>query len=162
MSDNIPPPMSDEDAANAVARLSTLNSQQISKICDGFSQQLVKLINILKKTLNQKTDEMELVELDRLLRLIKLIPSDEVFIRIKDKLWAARDHILAKNSDWFLNRDYSRLIKKDKKQTMIETIINVVKIKYNALSIEEREFYWTAVFNLLNTVSVFKKLTGEK
>ncbi len=160
--DDTPKPLSEEDVNKAVARLSSLDSKQISEICDGYVRQIKSLIVTVKKSLHPVNDEDEIVELDRLLRLTGLVSSDEAFIRSKDKVWHARNHILAKDADWFLNRDYSKLVKKDQKQVMIETLIKIVQTRFMKLTQAEQDQYWMKAISILSLVAKFKKLTGEK
>lgn len=159
--DPSPKPMSDEDVLEVMSRLSSLDAKEINAICDGYTQKIKGLVTYVKKSLNPKTDEDELVEIDRIMRLINMCPKDEFFIRSKDKIWHARYHILDRDSDWFLNRNYSSSIKKDHKQRMIETLIRMIQGKWKKMSDEEQELYWGKAFELLNLVAKFKKLTKE-
>lgn len=156
-----PKPMSDEDVLEVMSRLSSLDAKEINAICDGYTQKIKGLVTYVKKSLNPKTDEDELVEIDRIMRLINMCPKDEFFIRSKDKIWHARYHILDRDSSWFLNRNYSASIKKDHKQRMIETLIRMIQGKWKKMSDEEQELYWEKAFELLNLVARFKKLTNE-
>lgn len=156
-----PKPMSDEDVLDVMSKLSSLDAKEINEICDGYSKKIKGLVNYVKKSLNFKTDEDELIELDRIMRLINMCPKDELFIRSKDKIWHARYHLLNKDADWFLNRDYSSSIKKDHKQRMIETLIRMIQSKWKKMSENEQELYWQQAFEMLNLVAKFKKLTNE-
>lgn len=156
-----PKPMTDDDVLEVMSKLGALDAKEINSICDGNAQKLKGLVNCVRKSLNPKTDEEEMVELDRVMRLINMCPKDELFIRIKDKIWHARYHILDRDSNWFLNRDYSSNIKKDQKQRMIETIIRMIQNKWKKMSEEEHELYWKQAFEMLNLVAKFKKLTSE-
>lgn len=156
-----PKPMSEEDVMEVTSKLSSLDAKDINEICDGYSRGIKGLISCVKKSLNPKTDEDELVELDRLMRLINMCPKDEIFIRSKDKIWHARYHILDRDTDWFLKRDYSANIKKDQKQRMIETLIRMIQGRWKKLSDDEKELYWEKAFEILNLVAKFKKLTNE-
>lgn len=160
--EDLPKPLTDDDINASKAKLASLDGKKINEICDGYTRQIKLLINTAKKTLNKKDDEDEIVELERLARLVALLPSDEIFLRSKDKIWHTRKQILDKNVEWFMNRDYSKNIKKDQKQTMIETIIKVVRRKFVALSEDEKDQYWMKAIELLRLVAEFKKLTGEK
>ena len=156
-----PKPMSEEDVLEVMSKLSSLDAKEINAICDGYTQKIKGLVTYVKKSLSPKTDEDELVEVDRIMRLINMCPKDELFIRSKDKIWHARYHILDRDSGWFLNRDYSASIKKDHKQRMIETLIRMIQGKWKKMSDEEQELYWEKAFELLNLVARFKKLTNE-
>lgn len=114
--------------------------------------------SILVMVIKQTDDEEEIVEVERLKRIINLAPIEERFIRTKDKIWAAREHILNKNAKWFLDRDYKNLIKKDHNQVFVETIVGLVRDRYNSLSAEDKEKYWEKALLLLRNVARFKKL----
>ena len=155
-----PKPLSDDDVLEITSKLASLDGKVISDICNGYVQQIKGLISTIKKSLNPKTDEDEIVELERVMRLVNMCPTEELFIRSKDKIWHARWHILDRDADWFLNRDYSASIKKDAKQKMIETLIRMIQARYHKLSNEEREVYWTKAIEMLDIVGQFKKLTN--
>jgi hypothetical protein len=152
-------PMSDADVNNIRKRLAMLDEKELNYIIDTYSQVIKGVLTIAMK--NTK-DEDEIVELERLKRLINLAPKDELFIRSKDKVWAARKRVINRDINWFLNRDYSKLIKRDSKQVMIETLINIAKNSYLKLDSAEQEIYWQKGFKLLQIVAQYKKISGEK
>lgn len=155
-------PLSEEDVNEVRARLAKLNASQIKDICDNYVNTIMELIMKVESIVDKNEDEAEYVELDRVRRIVRFVDTDECFIRSKDKIWEAREHILNKDADWFLNRDYSKLIKKDQKTTMIETLISIVKGKYRGLSEQEKTIFWNYGLRLLKIVASYKKLTGEK
>lgn len=156
-----PKPLDDNDVMEITARLATLDAKEINEICDGYTRQIKKLLTVIKDSLDPKEDEDELVQVEQISRIVNMCPKDDLFIRSKDKIWHARKHILARNADWFLKRDYSKLIKKDQKQRMIETMIRMVQGLYSRLTKAEKDFYWDRGFEMLHLVARFKKLTGE-
>lgn len=159
--DDPPPlPMTDDDVAVIMRKLGNLDVKQMNDLFNGYVQQIKGLVTIMKKAMNPREEEEELVELERLSRLINMVPSDEIFIRSYQKIWHARHHILAKDADWFLKRDYSANIKKDQKQTMIETIIRLIQSKYLGMTDAERVIYWNKGLEMLKLVATFKKLAN--
>lgn len=156
-----PPPMTDDDYYRITKQLSSLESKDISEICNGFAQQIKSLLSTVKKTLHPIDDEEELIEVERVIRIVSMLPTDEIFIRSKDKIWWSRKHILTKNAEWFLKTDVSKNIKQDSKRTMIETLVRLVRYKYMTLSPEEQEYYWSKLITLLQYVARFKKLVKE-
>jgi hypothetical protein len=164
MSSNVelPKPMSNEDYYDEVKKLSKLNKDDVNNICDSFTREIKFLINDIKNTLHPTNDEEELVEINRLQRIISFVPADEVFLRCKDKIWATKTQIVNKDASTFLNIDVSKNIKKDDKQNMIETLISIVKNKYKEMSEEERNEYWKRISKLLCIVCEFIKLTSVK
>jgi hypothetical protein len=152
-------PLSDDDIALARKRLASISANDLNYIVDTYTQLIKGLLTLAIKTTE---DEEEIVEIERLRRLVNMSPKDELFLRSKDKIWAAREPIMQKNAAWFIERDYSSLIKKDSKQVMIETLISIIRDKYENLSNDEREIYWRKAIEILQIVAKYKKLTGEE
>lgn len=152
-------PLSEAEVEEQRKKLLAADPKVLTEIYNTCVQTLNGLLTMVLK---QTEDEEEIVEIERLKRIINLTPVEELFIRTKDKIWAAREHILNKNADWFLNRDYKNLIKKDHNQVFIETIVGLVKDRYGSLSLEDREKYWEKALLLLRNVARFKKLIGDK
>ena len=156
-----PEPLSD-DAVNAILiKMGKLNPKDINYICDTFAQCINKLLKTILFTLDSYNDEDDIVEIDRLKRIIGLCPKDELFIRSKDKLWHTRYHIMEKNENWFFSYDYSKNIKKDFKQSMIETLIKLIMRKWKELTTDEKNKYWVEIIKMLQLVAMFKKLISN-
>lgn len=158
----MPPPITDEDVAAVNRRLAKLDIKVMNEIFNTYIQQVKSLVNTAVKMLDPEEDEDQLVELERVKRLVNFLPADECFIRSKDKIWWARKQILRKNAGWFLNRDYSNNIKKDHKQAMIETIIRAVQEKFPKMTTEEQDLFWTKGIQMLQVVAKYKKVSGEQ
>jgi hypothetical protein len=110
----------------------------------------------------QTNDETAIIELDRVRKLLSFLPVDEKFIRVMDKIWAVREHLFNKNAKYFLDKDYSHAIKRDAKQAMIETIIELVRDNFVKFSQAEQDAYWKKGMQLLQCVAMFKKIMGEE
>jgi hypothetical protein len=151
-------PMTDEEVLEQTRRIAKADPKEINNI---YQTQVNIIKSILAMAEKQATEENELIELGRLKRLISLTPIDEIFIRTKDKIWAVREHILNKNADYFLKKDYSAMIKKDHNQAFMETLIEIIKDKFSTLNKEEQLFYWKKAAILLSCVIRFKKAIGE-
>lgn len=152
-------PLSEDDIAAQKKRLLDADPKELNDI---YNKCLQVINSMLVMVMKQTDDDEEIVEVERLKRVINLSPLEEVFIRSKDKIWASREHILNKNADWFLNRDYKNLIKKDHNQVFIETIVSLIKDRYNTLPLEDKDKYWEKALLLLRNIARFKKLIGEK
>jgi hypothetical protein len=151
-------PLTEEEVDAARKRLASLDAKDLNNILDTYTQVLKGLITMVLKATK---DEEDIAEVDHLKRLIGMVPKDELFLRSKDKIWDARERILNKDAAWFINRDYSKLIKKDSKQTMIETLVNIAKRYYTKLDDDEQDLYWQKAIKLLQIVAQFKKLVRE-
>jgi hypothetical protein len=151
-------PLTEQDIMLIRKRLANLESKALDSILNSYSQLVSGIITMALKI--TKEDD-EIAEIEHLRRLIIIVPKDELFIRSKDKIWDAREKILNKDADWFIKRDYSKLIKKDSKQTMIETLVNVVKRYYPELDDDEKNMYWKKAIGLLQVVAEYKKIAKE-
>jgi len=153
--------LSYEDIEKIRASFSDKDYDELNKIFDKFRHHIN---NVLVMTLKQTSEEDidEIVEIERLKRLINLAPSDAIFLRCKDKLWDARTNLINKEIKWFVDRDFSHLIKKDQNQVMIETILNLVKHKVMHINETDQAVYWKQLHSLLHVIASYKKLVGEK
>lgn len=147
--------MTEEDVANENRKLAKVDPDVLNDLYNTQSQIFNSIVTMVKK---QLTDEEDLVEVERLQRILNLAPVDEKFIRTKDKIWAVREHIINKNAKFFLDRDYSKQIKKDGNQVFLETLISLIKEQYNALSAKDQNFYWEKASQLLIQVCKYHKL----
>ncbi len=123
-----------------------------------FMQNLNKIITSMSLSLKSRRDEM--AEIDSLKRLINLIPDkeEEIFIRCYFKVWEHREIIMEKNIDYFMNKDYTTMVKKDDNESIIKNLINIIKTFYKELSEEEQDQYWKLANNLLVAVARYNKL----
>jgi len=147
-------PLTDDDVLLEMSQINKVDKTIISDIFNSYYQEIQSILTAASRLTQE---EIEIVELERLRRLIRLLPIEELFIRSKDKIWAVRNHILNKNADYFLNKDYSKIIKKDKKQGFIESIISIIKDRYTEMDDANKEFYWQRAIKLLHCVARLKK-----
>lgn len=153
--------LSQNEVDNMINSFNNVDPDKINKILNNYSNCLSKMIAFTLSVVKKNGDEDEIIEIEHLKRIIALCPIEERIIRTKDKVWDSREHILNRNADYFLNRDYSNMIKNDQNQAMIETLIDSVKNNYNKLSKEEKEYYWNGTIKMLKYVIEFKKITGD-
>jgi len=107
--------------------------------------------------LSQADDEYEIVQIEQLKRIMALCPIEEKFIRSKDKIWKVRKHLITKDYDFFVKRNYSKMIKEDGNQSFLITLVEIVKSAFIGMSDEERDKYWVEGARLLNYVAQYKK-----
>ena len=146
--------LSDDDARQQLILLSKIDTTIAEKITQDFGNAVVKLVSITIAACQD--DEDDLVELDRLQRILRNVPADEMFVRAKDKIWESRKHIIAKDIEHFLNRDYRKNIKRDHNQVFLESLVEIIKTRFSDLSPEDRELYWGYAATLLNLVTQYK------
>jgi CII-binding regulator of phage lambda lysogenization HflD len=150
--------LDDDDVNNMLRMTANANPDVINEIYRTYANTLNTILTMVQK---QATEEEELVEVDRVKRIINMLPIEERFMRTKDKVWAVQDHIFNKNIKYFLDKDYSHIIKRDSKQVMIETLVELVKNRAIDLQPNEMDFYWNKAVILLNCIGRFKKAIGD-
>jgi CII-binding regulator of phage lambda lysogenization HflD len=150
--------LSEDDVAKEMKDINQMAPKFTTEIFTSFSKGINSVLAIAMK---QCTDESEIVEIEQLRRVLSLCPLEEKFIRTKDKIWAVRMHIINKNADYFLKKDYSKIIKRDANQAFIESLMEIVKDKFNDMNIENQDIYWKKAAYLLNCVARFKKAQTE-
>lgn len=159
MSSTIAKPLSESDidkARQLVYQLPADKQDQVNQLFRDYSNLVMTILSHAEAT---TADEEDKVEIDRLRRILGFCPIEEQFFRTKDKVWNVRHHILNRNAKYFLDRDYSSMIKKDGNQAMIETLVDIVKSKFDEMSTSEQDFYWRHAIQLLLKVTEFMKIT---
>ena len=152
-------PLNDDDVNNEMKLIEKMDKKFTNELFILFSNTLSSILSItLEKCSN---DDSEYVEIIRLRRIINLVPVEEKFIRTKDKVWNVRKQILDKNEKYFIEKDYSKLIKKDHNQYFIETLTDIVKNRFDELNNAEKDLYWQKAAILLNCVGKYKKAVME-
>lgn len=151
-------PLSDKDVLREMKILNSMPADQMNQIIETYKNAIAAILNMVIAAIS---NEKHKVELDRVRRILNLCPDVEKFLRSKDKIWGARNHIRTKNAKYFLEKDYSALIKKDNNQTFIEAIIEIIKERYEEMPEKELSFYWGKAKDLLWCVARFKKAQQE-
>lgn len=147
-------PLNEDDVNNEIKVLNMMDSEFTNKLFTDFSN---TINSILTMALKQSETDMEKVELDRLCRILRLCPVEEKFIRAKDKIWNVRQHIANKNANYFIEKDYSVMIKKDGNQSFLETLTDIVRDRFEDMNDKEQALYWEKANKLLHCVILYKK-----
>jgi hypothetical protein len=114
-------------------------SHELDVICKVFNQNILQLLKFL---ISKMPDEPQVQALKSVMEFALEEDQQLMLNKCKEKIWAAKDQIRAKNSEYFLERDYSNLIKEDHNKSMIVTIVNLVKTGWTTLYDSEREVLW--------------------
>lgn len=146
--------LSEDDIVNEMKLITMLPEKFTNDIFNTYSQ---NINSVLALVLKQCTDDEDAVEIEQLRRVLMMCPLEEKFIRSKDKIWAVRKYIVKKDARYFLNKDYSKIIKRDGNQAFIEALMEIVKSKFNELNDVDQNMYWNKAAFLLNCVAQFKK-----
>lgn len=150
--------MTDEDVFNEQKRMNNLDQKELNTLIKGYCKCISNLINLGMQHANDFDEE---VDFTRAREIINLLPIEEKFIRTKGKIWEMRNYIMTKDEKYFLNRDYSKHIRKDKNKVIIESLIAFAKEKYPQLNNEQKKSYWKLANQLLHYVCMFKKMMHE-
>ena len=151
----------DDDVLLMQKQLAAVDQDELFKIFNIYVQNINAVIAIAKEQAKQDDDEEDILALLQVSRILGVAPPDEIFIRSHQKIWVNREQILNKNIDFFLNRNYSHLIKQDRHQTFLTTLINIIKHKFAKLDKDVQNLYWNKIFCLLQCIIKYKKLVAE-
>lgn len=157
MSNKIAEPLSDNDVDKMMKRIANCNSSRLTNIFIEYSDTLTGIISLALAQAKASGDEDDIVEIERARRVIGFCPLEEKLLRTKDKIWNVREHIINKNTSFFLDRDYSGMIKKDGNKAFIEALMEIVKNNFTALNEKEQNQYWKKAKKLLRLVAEFKR-----
>mgnify|MGYP001564999846 CR=1 FL=1 len=107
------------------------------------------LIRAVLEKFCKKADSYEETTIKAIITVSKLIDDNELFVRCYQKIVAVRDFVIKKDATCFEKMEYTHLIKKDKKQQMIENFITTCRDCYQTLSQKEMDEYWGMMLTLL-------------
>lgn len=150
--------LSENDVLGEMKMIERLPKKFTNDIFVSYSQ---CINSILALVLKQCYDDDDAVEIEQLRRVLQICPLEDKFIRTKGKVWAVRHHIVNKNAKYFLEKDYSKLIKRDGNQAFIESLMEIVKFSYNDLSASDQDMYWCKAAKMLNIVARFRKAMSD-
>jgi len=151
-------PLDEDDVRNEMKLIGRLPEKFTNDIFNSYSQ---GINSVLALVLTQCDDDEDAVEIEQLRRVIGMCPLEDKFIRTKGKVWAVRKHIINKNASYFLDKDYSKMIKRDGNQAFIESLMEIVKSRFTELSKADQDMYWKKAALMLNTVARFRKAMSE-
>lgn len=117
--------------------------------------------SIIVRLSSQVTDDDDLASLLQLQRIFNFAPADEIFIRTYEKVWAVKHHLIKRNAKYFLEKDYSFLVKKDGNENFIISLIEILRDQYEQMLPEEKSFYWKKGLQIVKYIATFKKKIKE-
>ena len=133
-------------------------TKEQSDVIDKFHRVIFKLIKLAKKI---EPNSIEIEWIQKKLALAREVDPLIVISRCKDKLWFYRKEIIGENEDFFLNQTFSEFIKEDENKTFMNTLMSMMKKKFNERSEEEKKEIWKLLKSLLKRIIEFKKLTND-
>jgi hypothetical protein len=153
--------LNDDDVNSRMKVMNSMDQKVVNTLLNDYRNAVLSIISMAKKQAEEDNDDEEIVEIDRIRRIMGAAPVEEVFIRSMDKVFGACDHICNKNAKYFLDKDYSKFIKKDQNQVLIETLVNLVKSKYITLTKKQQDAYWSKAGIMLKCVLEFMKASEK-
>lgn len=147
-------PLSENDVLAEVEKLGELDAKLMNNIINESYRCIIAIVTGAKNDCKSLKDQ---IELDSVHRLIRIAPNEQVFVRVKDKVWGARFRILNKDIDYFLKKDYSDNIKKDGNQRLIEDLIVIIRDQFVNMPKKKQDYYWEKATLLLKNVHTFRK-----
>lgn len=150
-------PLSDEDVQILMRKISKIDPKVLNPIFSNFSNVLNSIVAIALEQAKNDEDSDDILALEQARRIINICPAEEKFLRIKDKIWNVRNHIINKDAKFFLDRDYSGMIKKDSNKAFIESLMEIVKGNFSDIPKEAQNMYWKKAQKMLRIVCEFKK-----
>lgn len=153
--------LTDDDVLAMQKKLVNVDPKQLNEIYNTYKQTLNSMLAIAKEQAKMENEEDDIITIEHICRVLNLSPVDEVFIRSKEKIWHHQDKIINKDAEYFMEKNYSAMIKKDKNQAFLESLISIIKSKFKNLTKQQQNIYWAKSAALLNCVVRFKKLVGE-
>lgn len=149
--------MTDDDVyAEIRTYMSKMNATELESLLQTFKNTINSLLSFATEKVSG--DEEDCANLERVRRIIGFLPPEEIFIRVKDKVWAVRDHIINENLQYFMDKDYGNMIKKDQKQELLENIICVIKDYVTQMSEEDIQTLWTKGKIMLRCVALYERM----
>lgn len=138
-----------------------MSATEINEITSEFHSVIFKLLKICQKL---EPNNINLQWLRKQLSLARDIDPLLIINKCADKIWTHREQIIDENEDFFLHNQYGQYIKNVKdngNKSFISELVNLVKSKYQELSVTERKVLWTLTKNLLTLVAKYKKVNGD-
>ena len=100
--------------------------------------------------------------LSRVFNIARDIDPLCIITRCVDKIWIARDKILNKDMDFFMNDyDTSIYIKNDDNKVWLDELVSMVRNEVPLLSKKEQDYLWSCLNEMLSAVIEYKLIKGE-
>ena len=107
------------------------------------------------------------VDVDHAYNIFKIVRNDSPFIMIErsvDKLWDNQIQITNRDEDYFkvmrVDKYFDENDTADDRE-FLERLITTLRLKYEYLSIEEKDYLWNCIQNLLKCVIKYKIIKQE-
>lgn len=154
-----PVPLTDDDIEKYRMRAKNVPAKVKDDVFRAIYKELILLLKMSSQHIaaQANVNVKAKSDIEQISRLLKIVPNDEIFYRLYPKVWAHREQIIKKDGAFFINHDYSKLVKDDSKKSMIINIIGIIKYEYDKLTDNDRESLWDHMLKILHQVATFLK-----
>lgn len=128
-----------------------VDKKEYLTVVDTFNEIILAIMKFLDEHKTNKSSE-DIRMLASILDDLKSLTPELMIERCQPKIWDAADKIKNHDADYFLKRDYSKLIKNDERTKMIYGIVNAIKTGWNSLYPYEKNYIWSMSELLLDCV----------
>lgn len=132
----------------------TGTTDEFDVIIDVFNDNITQLLKFLR---SKQEDSPDVNALEDIVSEAVMAEPEIIIQKCKNNIWGAREHIKNENSKYFLDRDYSNLIKEDGNKNLIVGIVSLIKNGWNTLYRKERKFVWIRAKIMLKAVIIYNK-----
>lgn len=125
-----------------------------------FNRSLKRLINIAKAKLSVKITAEQRYTLERMQKIVVLLDEQLPFFmlaRCYGHIMRAQKPIIENDKQYFIHRDYSEMIKKDKYMEFIKDLVNIIKQGLDLSTEDELSVIWDYAFVLLYCSTKFNE-----
>lgn len=156
-------------------KVSTI-TELTAEVMASFHNELKSLVKLLQSKV--KDNEKYAITLDHVSRLLRLAPSDILFMKSMDQIWDARESILNRDENYLLSYDPKKIldrIAKEKKPVDDESddelgddssnniidasvLISNVKDIFPMFNKAEKSVVWSKIISLVTNIAKYKKL----
>jgi hypothetical protein len=137
-----------------------IKDKDLDKIYVNCNKGLQQVLTLAKKHMENVTtgrvNNKGIGTIDTIQKLMRLVPRDEVFMRMFPKIILHEKQIKEKDGDFFISKDYKGMIKDDSKKNFIFQIILIIKNEYANLKPADNEKLWEIMTSILEDCITFR------
>lgn len=132
--------------------------KELSDILQQYNRHVSKLFKIIDVIVPNNP------HIDLARRLIKILRNENppaVLEKTIDKLWDNKDRILKRDAHFFKTCSFDKYIKVDSNKEWLDSLVNLVRIKYDILNDQEQTYIWDILNNMLKNVIEYRLIKGD-
>jgi hypothetical protein len=132
----------------------------INNILQKFNRQIAKIFKVLDRVFPD--DRADMCHIKQVLQIAREEMPERLITEGGDKLWDNRERIIARDVDFFLQENnMSKYAGSEKTKSEVNTMVKFVGREYNNLTVDEMNFVWDTVHNMLKCVIEYRIIMGD-